>query len=89
MTTIGIQMAWINMIPEEEAEGELAELYKKYGSRESGMMDHILKIHSLDPPTMETHIQMYRGLMFGPSELSRKEREMIAFVVSVENSCHY
>jgi alkylhydroperoxidase family enzyme len=82
-------MAWIKMVTEEEAEGELADLYKKYRSRESGMMDHILKIHSLDPPTMVTHIQMYRNLMFGPSELSRKEREMIAVVVSVENSCHY
>jgi len=82
-------MAWIKMIPEAEAKGDLANLYKKFRSRESGVMDHILKIHSLDPPTMETHIQMYRGLMFGPSELSRKEREMIAVVVSVENSCHY
>jgi hypothetical protein len=82
-------MAWIKMIPENEAEGKLAELYKKYRSRESGIIDHILKIHSLDPPSMETHIQMYSGLMFGPSELSRKEREMIAVVVSVENSCHY
>ena len=49
-------MAWIKMIPEEEAEGQLAELYEKYRSRESGLMDHILKIHSLDPPTMVTHI---------------------------------
>jgi alkylhydroperoxidase family enzyme len=77
------------MIPEGEAEGKLADLYKKYRSRESGIVDHILKIHSLDPPTMESHFQMYRQLMFGPSELSRKEREMIAVVVSVENSCHY
>ena len=82
-------MAWIKMIPEEEAQGKLANLYQQYKSRESGMMDHILKIHSLDPPTMESHIQMYKQLMFGPSELSRKEREMIAVVVSVENSCHY
>ena len=82
-------MAWIRMIPDNEAEGDLAELYRKYKSRESGTMDHILKIHSLDPPTMVTHIQMYQNLMFGPSELSRKEREMIAVVVSVENSCHY
>jgi len=82
-------MAWIKMIPEEEARGKLADLYQQYKSRESGMMDHILKIHSLDPPTMESHIQMYKQLMFGPSELSRKEREMIAVVVSVENSCHY
>jgi len=77
------------MISEKEADGKLAELYKKYRSKEHGIMDHILKIHSLDPPSMETHIQMYKGLMFGPSELSRKEREMIAVVVSVENSCHY
>ena len=82
-------MAWIKMIPEREADGILADLYKKYKSTETGMIDHILKIHSLDPPSMETHFQMYRGLMFGPSELSRKEREMIAVVVSVENSCHY
>jgi hypothetical protein len=27
-------MAWINMIHEEEADGELADLYKKYRSRE-------------------------------------------------------
>ena len=82
-------MAWIKMISEEDAEGKLAELYERYRSKESGVMDHILKIHSLDPPTMESHIQMYKQLMFGPSELSRKEREMIAVVVSVENSCHY
>ena len=82
-------MAWIKMISEEDAEGKLADLYNKYRSRDSGRMDHILKIHSLDPPTMESHIQMYKQLMFGPSELSRKEREMIAVVVSVENSCHY
>jgi len=84
-----VTMAWIKMISEEDAEGKLADLYKKYRVRDSGMMDHILKIHSLDPPTMESHIQMYKQLMFGPSELSRKEREMIAVVVSVENSCHY
>lgn len=82
-------MAWIQMIPEGEAKGDLANLYQKYRSREHGVMDHILKIHSLDPPTMESHIHLYKQLMFGPSELSRREREMIAVVVSVENSCHY
>ena len=68
-------MAWIKMIPENEAEGKLAELYKKYRSKESGIMDYILKIHSQDPPTMESHIQMYRELMFGPSK-SRSPREV-------------
>ncbi len=49
-------MAWIKMISEEEAAGKLVELYKKYKSKKSSMMDHILKIHSLDPPTMGTYI---------------------------------
>ena len=52
-------------------------------------MDHILKIHSLDPQTMVDHYQMYRSLMFGKSELTRMEREKIAVVVSVANKCHY
>jgi AhpD family alkylhydroperoxidase len=27
--------------------------------------------------------------MFGPSELSRADRELLAVVVSVANDCHY
>ena len=60
-------MAGINMIPENEADGELADFYNKYKSRRTGLVDHILKVHSLDPPnippTMMDHIQIYRRLM--------------------------
>ena len=82
-------MAWIKMISENEATGRWAELYKKYKSRKHNSMDHILKIHSLDPETLEDHARMYSRLMFGKSELSRAQREIIAVVVSVENKCHY
>lgn len=76
------------MIDEEEAEGELAELYRRYRDPAGGV-DNVLKIHSLNPGSMKAHFELYRLLMRGPSDLSRRQREMIAVVVSAINQCHY
>lgn len=81
--------AWIKVISEEEAEGWLAELYEKYLDPVHGVVDNILKVHSLKPRTLRDHGQLYVTTMQGPSELSRAEREMIAVVVSSINHCHY
>ena len=83
------QPAWIEVIPEGEAEGVLAELYDEYRSPQTGMVDNILKIHSLHPETMRDHVRLYRTVMYGEGGLSRPEREMIGVVVSVANQCHY
>lgn len=48
-----------------------------------------MKIHSLNPDSMEAHMNLYLILMFGESGLSRSERELIAVVVSVTNKCAY
>jgi uncharacterized peroxidase-related enzyme len=80
-------MAWIRWIPEDEADGRLSELYEECGTP-SGV-DHILKIHSLNPESLNGHYRLYEHLMRGPSGLSRAEREMIAVVVSQTNGCHY
>ena len=81
-------MAWIETIDESEAGGELAELY---GAMEEswGGVDNILKIHSLSPPSLRTHFDLYKVLMAGKSELSRARREMIAVTVSALNHCVY
>lgn len=81
--------AWIEVIGEEEAEGYLAELYDQYRDPIHGVVDNILKVHSLKPRTLRDHGQLYVHTMRGRSELSRAEREMIAVVVSAINSCHY
>lgn len=81
-------MAWIHVIDEEHADETLREAYNKVGSAR-GSVANILKIHSLHPKVMTTHLALYRELMFGPSELTRAEREMIAVAVSVTNHCHY
>jgi uncharacterized peroxidase-related enzyme len=81
-------MAWIRVISEAEATGRLEELYEKYREPWGGV-DNILKIHSLNVPSLEAHFELYKTLMRGRSELSRAQREMIAVVASAANRCHY
>lgn len=79
-------MAWIRWIDEKDAKGRLREIYERLGG--SGI-DHILKIHSLNPESLDGHHRYYEHIMRGPSGLSRAEREMIAVAVSAANHCHY
>ena len=81
-------MAWIPMIDEEEAEGRLHQLYGRM-REPNGKVDNILKIHSLNPPSLEGHFELYKTLMHRRSPLSRAQREMIAVVVSATNHCRY
>ncbi len=80
-------MPWIEWIDEADATGPLRDSYKRYGTPRG--IDHILKIHSLNPKSLVDHYQLYAHLMRGPSRLSRAEREMIAVVVSKTNGCVY
>lgn len=81
-------MAWIRVIPPEEASGELAEFYSRMREPD-GSVDNILTIHSLNPASLRAHYDLYKVGMFGPSELSRAQREMVAVVVSAANRCDY
>jgi alkylhydroperoxidase family enzyme len=54
-----------------------------------GPLANIHKIRSLNPTVLEVQLALYRVLMFGPSELSRAQRELIATVVSATNHCPY
>lgn len=81
-------MAYITYVPAEEASGLLSRLYRSYQG-EQGVLDNILGIHSLNPRSMQDHVQLYSHLMRGPSPLSRVQREMLAVTVSAENDCFY
>lgn len=81
-------MAYIRTIEPDSATGPLVEAYETVaGTR--GTIANILKVHSVSPRTMLAHLNLYRELLFGPSELSRAERETIAVAVSVTNRCPY
>jgi alkylhydroperoxidase family enzyme len=58
-------------------------------TRESAAQANIVASHSLNPEAVEAHLALYRTIMFGPSPLSRTEREAIAVAVSAANDCHY
>lgn len=81
--------AWIRMVAEEEAEGEVAAAYGECAESRTGRVANIYKIHSLNPRTMVQHRALYRTLLFGPSPLKRYQREMVGTVVSALNGCHY
>ena len=81
-------MTWIEMISYEASDGDLRERFEPLQYAE-GKIDHILQIHSLLPSTMTSHHNFYRDIMYGRSDLSRKERELAATVISIVNECHY
>jgi uncharacterized peroxidase-related enzyme len=81
-------MAWIKVIELEDATGDLQQEYEKAVAR-AGKVFNILKVQSLNPAALAASMQMYLATMYGPSGLSRAEREMLATVVSWANHCFY
>jgi uncharacterized peroxidase-related enzyme len=81
-------MSWIKTINENEASGELKNIYKNI-IKKRGKLSNIMRIHSLNPKVMEKHMDLYLSVMFGKSDISRKDRELIAVFVSSLNKCDY
>ena len=81
-------VAYLRLIEVEEATGELRVEYDAAIGR-AGKVFQIVKAMSLRPPVLRSAMGLYRDVMFGRSELSRAERELLAVVVSCTNDCHY
>lgn len=71
-------MAWIQVIPQDEAEGRLKEYYDRIQDAR-GKIANIVRVHSLNPEAMKAHLDLYMTLMFNlnRSGLSRAQREML------------
>lgn len=89
-------MPWIRVIDEDEAASEsrharLARLYRGCVDPEHGVVDNILKIHSLRPETLEGHLRLYRSALHPRAQegLTGREREVLGVAVSACNECHY
>jgi hypothetical protein len=72
-------MAYIQYLPEDDQSPE-----EQVPDR-----DNILQIHGIHGAVMRAHYDLYRPLMYGKGPLSRIQREMIGYAVSVRNGCHY
>lgn len=72
----------------EETSGVARREYDK-ALRRAGRIWNIVSIQCQLPEVMRDSIRLYQSIMFGPSPLTRAQREMIAVVTSAHNECHY
>jgi uncharacterized peroxidase-related enzyme len=81
-------VAHLDLIDPDDATGLLKEEYDAAVER-AGKVFNIVRSMSLRPGVLRRSMEMYKAIMFGPSGLSRQERELLATVVSATNECHY
>ena len=81
-------IAHLRLIDPADAQGLLAEEYAAAVER-AGKVFNIVRSMSLNPAVLRASMEMYKAIMFGPSGLTRRERELLATVVSAENDCFY
>ena len=81
-------MAFIGIIEPSNADGSLKNIYDQ-AERRAGRVFNILKIMSRSPAALKASMDMYLAVMFGKSDLSRAQREMLAVVVAGANQCRY
>jgi uncharacterized peroxidase-related enzyme len=81
-------MAWIKVIPQEEATGALKSEYDAAIKR-AGRIWNILGIMSQNPEALKASMNFYLAILYGASPLTRIQREMLAVVVSAANRCVY
>ncbi|PCJ40145.1 MAG: alkylhydroperoxidase [SAR86 cluster bacterium] len=81
--------AWIKMIPEEEATGDLREMYAQ-AMTPHGTVDNVMKVHSLRPHTMQGHMALYKSVLHHPDiTLPLWFLEVVASYTSIKNLCDY
>ena len=81
-------MAWVKTVAVGTASGKLQEVYRRSRER-AGFVPNIAKVQSLRPKTMDRGFDLYCQVMDDPTGISRRERVLIATVVSKVNGCLY
>lgn len=97
-------MTWIKQTPYDQADDALKRVYESIRAlypveyagppveslvRPDGGADSIVAAHSLIPEAMR-HMMSGLAVLLQPNlQLTRRQHEMIAAVVSVENACFY
>jgi uncharacterized peroxidase-related enzyme len=83
------QPAWLRVPERTEVPQEVETLFQKF-EHKVGFVPNVAKVFSLTPEHFMRWFHYYDFLLRNEqSPLSRKEREMIALVVSSENKCEY
>ncbi|MDG1050570.1 MAG: carboxymuconolactone decarboxylase family protein [Planctomycetota bacterium] len=81
-------MPWIRTISITDATGRLARSYAAAVAR-AGRVFGIVRAQSLAPAVLDASMGLYQRIMYAEEGLSRRQREMVATIVSRTNDCHY
>ena len=81
-------MAFIKLFKFEESSGLLKKEYEK-GMRRAGRIWNILTIQSQTPEILKNSMNLYGSTMFGNSNISRFDSELLAVITSISNECEY
>jgi len=78
----------IHILSYEETTGVARREYDA-AMRRAGRIWNIVSVQSQLPEVMRDSMRIYLSIMYGPSPLTRAQREMMAVVTSQANDCHY
>jgi len=84
-------MPYIRTVSPAEATGKLKEVYESGAgpSAAKGKVSMIRQAQSLNPENLAAWRALDVAIMRGESRINRRQREMIATVVSATNQCSY
>ena len=81
--------AWIELIADEDATGELKAFYDQVRTPH-GTVDNVMRAHSLRPHTMGGHLALYKSVLHNPENtLPFWFLEVVASYTSILNDCDY
>ncbi|MEP6694515.1 MAG: hypothetical protein ABJB39_07715 [Chloroflexota bacterium] len=81
-------MPWIKTVPAEQAEGDLKDVFTQV-KIERGRMFTPYEVFTLNGPALKVVTELNKAVRFGPSDLTRVQRELIAAYVSALNDCTF
>lgn len=82
-------MSWIKEIDYEKANRTLRRLYDRIKGP-GGVIDNVLKVHSLRPHTLHGHMALYKNVLHNSNnEISKWYLEALGVYVSHLNHCGY
>lgn len=82
------QPAFVEMAPEEVAEGRVLDIYNVWRDRQ-GIVPNVVKAVSLRPDLLVANDELRHALIWGASGLGRRREEMIATLISYLVGCTY
>jgi alkylhydroperoxidase family enzyme len=85
-----MNMASINMIPEEETTGKVKEIYDEIKSQiEINFVPNLYRTMAPNPEYLEVNWNRVKTIMVNDGKLDRLTKEIIAVAVSAVNGCDY